>query len=66
MPVMNLAEPKGPATLAGVDFSSAPRRGKPVVWAWGRWQRPGLLRLERFEENMSLAEFAQALGRPGP
>ena len=74
MPVMNLAEPAVPAistepperALAGVDFSSAPRRGKPIVWAWGRWQRPGLLRLERFEENASAAEFAQALQRPGP
>ena len=52
--------------LAGVDFSSAPRRGKPIVWAWGRWQRPGLLRLERFEENTSPADFARSLERPGP
>ena len=59
------AEPPGRA-LAGVDFSSAPRRGKPIVWAWGRWQRPGLLRLERFEENRSAAEFAASLQRPGP
>jgi hypothetical protein len=77
MPVMTLAVPVVPAlpvaivepqelALAGVDFSSAPRRGKPIVWAWGRWQRPGLLRLERFEENASLAGFAQALRRPGP
>ena len=66
MPVMNLAEPADAATLAGVDFSSAPRRGKPIVWAWGRRQRPGLVRLERFEENVSLADFAQALARPGP
>ncbi len=73
MPVMNLAVPVPPAiaeadqrALAGLDFSSAPRRGKPIVWAWGRWQRPGLLRLERFEENASLAEFEQALHRPGP
>ena len=66
MPVMNLAEPEDAATLAGVDFSSAPRRGKPIVWAWGRWQRPGLVRLARFEENVSLADFAQAVQRPGP
>ena len=74
MPVMNLAVPQAPAAtaesddraLAGVDFTSAPRRGKPVVWAWGRWQRPGLLRLERFEENASAAEFEQSLRRPGP
>ena len=74
MPVMNPAVSPAPAApvagegpaLAGVDFSSAPRRGKPVVWAWGGWQRPGLLRLDRFEENATLAEFAQALERPGP
>ena len=71
---MNLAEPAlpgatvepGARALAGVDFTSAPRRAKPVVWAWGGWQRPGLLRLERFEENASADEFAQALQRPGP
>jgi hypothetical protein len=71
---MNLAVPPAPAipaelegpALAGVDFSSAPRPGKPIVWAWGRWQRSGLLRLERFEENATLAEFGQALERPGP
>jgi len=71
MPVMNRAEPAAPTAsdaraLAGVDFTSAPRRGKPVVWAWGHWQRPGLLKLERFEENVSADEFAQALRRPGP
>ena len=74
MPDMNLAEPAAPVApvepsgraLAGVDFSSAPRRGKPIVWAWGRWQRPGLLRLERFEEDTSAADFARSLQRPGP
>ena len=72
MPVMNLAvsptaavESEGRA-LAGVDFSSAPRRAKPIVWAWGRWQRPGLLKLERFEENTSHAAFEESLRRPGP
>ena len=71
---MNLAPPvaadatveSGARALAGVDFTSAPRRGKPIVWAWGRWQRPGLLRLERFEEHTSAEAFAQALQRPGP
>ena len=72
MPVMNLAaqpsvtvEP-GRFALAGVDFTSAPRRGKPVVWAWGRWQRAGLLKLERFEENTSHAAFEESLRQPGP
>jgi hypothetical protein len=72
MPVMNLAVPSTaaaesvPFALAGVDFTSAPRRGKPIVWAWGRWQRPGLLKLEHFEENMSHGAFEESLGRPGP
>ena len=72
MPDMNLAVPPAAAVenpvraLAGVDFTSAPRRGKPIVWAWGAWQRPGLLRLERFEEDLTPAAFAAALRRPGP
>ena len=73
MPAMTLAMPPSAApvespgrALAGVDFSSAPRRGKPIVWAWGRWQRPGLLRLERFEADASLAAFEQSLRQPGP
>ena len=63
--VENIVESEGRA-LAGVDFSSAPRRAKPIVWAWGRWQRPGLVRLERFEEDASLAAFEASLRRPGP
>jgi hypothetical protein len=60
--------PAGPPAplLAGVDFSSAPRRAKPIVWAWGVLQRPGLVRLERIEEKVTLAAFEQALHRPGP
>jgi hypothetical protein len=52
--------------LAGVDFTSAPRRAKPIVWAWGAWQRPGLLKLEALRENASAQEFAAALHAPGP
>jgi len=69
---MNLAVPSIVAcapnarALAGVDFTSAPRRRKPIVWAWGAWQRPGLLRLERFEEDASATAFAASLRRPGP
>jgi hypothetical protein len=72
MHAMNLAAaPTAPVesearALAGVDFSSAPRRGKPIVWAWGHWQRPGLLRLERFELDTSSADFERSLQRPGP
>ena len=72
MPDMNLAVPPAvlaenpPRALAGIDFTSAPRRGKPIVWAWGAWQRPGLLKLERFEQDLSADAFAAALRRPGP
>ena len=68
MPDMNLANAveKPPRALAGVDFTSAPRRGKPIVWAWGAWQRPGLLKLERLDEDGSPAAFAASLRRPGP
>ncbi|MEP6503350.1 MAG: DUF429 domain-containing protein [Betaproteobacteria bacterium] len=60
------ASPDNGRALAGVDFSSSPRRGKAIVWAWGRWQRPGLLRLERLEEDATLADFDRSLRRPGP
>jgi len=68
MPDMDSVAPVPPTAraLAGVDFTSAPRRAKPVVWAWGAWQRPGLLRLEALRENASLEAFAQALATPGP
>jgi hypothetical protein len=60
--------PAGPPAplLAGIDFSSAPRRAKPIVWAWGSLARPGLARLERIEENITLAAFEDTLRRPGP
>jgi hypothetical protein len=65
-PPADSVPPQTGRALAGVDFSSAPRRGKTIVWAWGRWQRPGLLRLERLEEDASLAAFDASLRRPGP
>jgi hypothetical protein len=67
MPDMSMHAPEDPGpALAGVDFSSAPRRAKPIVWAWGSRQRPGLVRLDRLEQNASLAEFEVTLRRPGP
>ena len=65
---MNASDTAVPTSraLAGVDFTSAPRRAKPIVWAWGAWQRAGLLRLEGLRENASAEEFAQALRAPGP
>lgn len=52
--------------LAGVDFSSAPRRAKPIVWAWGRWRDDDAVELERLEFDTTLDAFAQRLRRPGP
>jgi len=68
MPDMDPVEHASPAAraLAGVDFTSAPRRAKPIVWAWGAWQRPGLLRLDALRENASFEAFAEALAAPGP
>jgi hypothetical protein len=66
---MRPAEPASVDTtlaLAGVDFSSAPRRTKPIVWAWGRMPAPAVVRLERLERDASLDAFAASLERPGP
>src|SRR4051812_48396096 len=52
--------------LAGVDFTSAPRRAKPIVWAWGRQPSPGLVRLEQLDMLPSAEAFQQALHGPGP
>jgi len=53
--------------LLGVDFSSAPRRGKPIVAAWGRWLRQGaLLELVQFDEIARLSDFTAWLQAPGP
>jgi hypothetical protein len=52
--------------LVGVDFTSAPRRGKPITWAWGRQPARGLVRLEQIDALASAEAFAQALQSPGP
>ncbi len=43
--------------LLGVDFSSTPRRGKPVVMALGGLQGPGLVKLRELVAFESLAGF---------
>lgn len=52
--------------VLGVDFTSAPRRAKPIVVASGRPTGPRRLRLERVEEITLWGEFEALLARPGP
>jgi Protein of unknown function (DUF429) len=51
--------------LVGVDFTSAPRKGKPITWAGGML-RNGVLRLEAVLGLPSMAAFDEALRTPGP
>jgi Protein of unknown function (DUF429) len=51
--------------LVGVDFTSAPRKGKPITWAGGML-RNGVLRLEAAQGLPSMAAFDEALHTPGP
>jgi hypothetical protein len=61
------AGPSAPAVLAGLDFTSAPSRAKPIVLALGRWARPGaLLRLDTLRRMPSFVEFEAWLAEPGP
>lgn len=52
-------------TVLGVDFTSAPRRAKPITVAVGTLLPDGL-RLDRFETAESFAAFDALLARPGP
>jgi hypothetical protein len=61
------ASSSAPALLAGLDFTSAPSRAKPIVLALGRWARPGaLVRLDTLRRMPSCAEFEAWLAEPGP
>ena len=51
--------------IYGVDFTCAPRRGKPITAAVGLL-RNGALRVERIEQLATFAEFERLLERPGP
>jgi hypothetical protein len=51
--------------LVGVDFTSAPRKGKPITWASGML-RNGVLRLEAVLGLPSIDAFDAALRTPGP
>jgi hypothetical protein len=56
-------------TIFGIDFSSSPKRSKPIVVARGRLAtlagRPAVC-IEGLETLLSLDEFSRWLDRPGP
>jgi len=52
-------------TVLGVDFTSAPRRAKPITVARGRLAN-GALALEAIERLPDWASFEALLARPGP
>jgi hypothetical protein len=51
--------------ICGVDFTSAPRRGKPITVAYGVVSA-AVLRLRAVEVIETFAEFERWLERPGP
>jgi hypothetical protein len=51
--------------LAGIDFTSAPSRRKPIVVALGRREGDAVV-LERFESHTTFDTFAGWLRTPGP
>lgn len=60
----SIANP-APLRLLGVDFTSAPRRRKPITVARGHVDA-GLLRFDGLEELPSFAAFEALLREPGP
>jgi len=52
--------------LLGVDFTSAPRRSKPITAAWGTPLAPGLVRLDSLQPCSDMAAFDALLATPGP
>jgi hypothetical protein len=61
---MNLDAHTAPRLL-GVDFSSAPRRAKPIVAAWGR-RSGAVVRLDSLVALADFAGFEALLRTPGP
>lgn len=56
--------PRPPAAIAGVDFTSRPRRGKPITVAHG-WVEHGVVRLSQLATHDAFEGFAAWLGTPG-
>lgn len=53
--------------LCGIDFTSAPRRAKPITVAQGRlFERDRIFRLERMDRLEDWQAFESWLHRPGP
>ena len=55
----------GPLTILGVDFTSTPRRAKPITVAIGHCAQ-GRLTLQHIERLERFADFEALLARPGP
>lgn len=51
--------------IVGVDFTSAPRRAKPITIAVGEAEG-NLLRIERIDAHAGWASYEAWLGQPGP
>lgn len=66
MPVQGLDPTITAVPLAGVDFTSAPTRRKPITVAFGQLAAAGVLRLERVDTHTSFDSFSQWLAQPGP
>ncbi|RZU02308.1 DUF429 domain-containing protein [Rivibacter subsaxonicus] len=56
----------GHQALFGVDFTSAPRRAKPITVARGRLDAGGRVHLHDVEALPDFAAFEQMLAAPGP
>lgn len=54
-----------PVAIVGVDFTSAPRAGKPITVAHGRLARAGFV-LDAIEDVTDWAGFEAMLAAPGP
>ncbi|WP_140633535.1 DUF429 domain-containing protein [Methylibium rhizosphaerae] len=65
MSAQGLAPPDAPVVVAGIDFTSAPTRRKPITVAHGR-SSGGVVRLDRIDTHADFAGFAQWLAGPGP
>jgi hypothetical protein len=54
-----------PVVVAGIDFTSAPTRRKPITVAHGR-SSGGVVRLDRIDTHADFAGFSRWLAGPGP
>jgi hypothetical protein len=57
---------KPPYRILGLDFTSAPRRAKPITVAHGVLDASGCLCIEQVEALTDFAAFEAVLQRPGP